>query len=206
MGKTNTSQTGEIQAEILIDFKNEITSDLPSFVKSGIEWDELCTAPDSIKNTLLNGADPTKIIKDFFSARIKRQFFYKGKCASAFWSIENAASYSGKAIISIKMKLNDKDGKCPTMKICFGWDEIADAVRKRIEQEDCYNKIIDGDYVFSRADNGQYIVTDKTDNSFICSGTREYLFDYFRSRLNRNEADNALYFEIAPLMNAADKN
>lgn len=61
------------------DICKEIRNDLPSFLKSGIEWDDLYTDKESFYERAKSGESPGKLVREYFTVYNTGPYFYKAE-------------------------------------------------------------------------------------------------------------------------------
>lgn len=182
------------------DICKEIRNDLPSFLKSGIEWDDLYTDKESFYERAKSGESPGMLAREYFTVYNTGPYFYKGSTTNVLWNIRTRNEHEYRAVITV----NPVGNNAECFEIETDWKTVADALMERVAQEQCYNQIIDEVYEIKKLNQEQFVVIDTSDGCCLCFGTKELIKDYFRARLNKKEAEDTIRFEIEPMLITAE--
>ncbi|MGN0552456.1 MAG: YodL domain-containing protein, partial [Oscillospiraceae bacterium] len=176
-------ESAENRTKIPEEMMNIIYNDMPSFVKSSVAWDELMEY-DGISERLEKGEDPVEVAKSYVanngrfswaSEELKDGYFTwsakdKGDTAEIFVDVIDNDTYREKYKSSFEVS----------------WNDIADAFKKRIEQELNYNKLYDKTITVAAVGDDKYRFIDKEKNVDVIKNRAE-LEELFTELFNKEE-------------------
>lgn len=178
-----------------------IFDDMPSFVKSSVAWDELMEY-GGIAERISNGEDPVAVVKSYIAG--KGGFSYSpnkltAKFGRSFYCTWSAKDNGDTAVINVSVT-NLNNGDRYQSQRTFAWSDIADYFKKRIEQEENYNKLSDEKIIVSviaGTDNYRFI---DNSNSIDAVKNREELIELFSEMFNKSELNAIIrnYIDEAP--------
>ncbi len=178
-----------------------ILDDMPSFVKSSVAWDELMEY-GGIAERISNGEDPVAVVKSYIAG--KGGFSYSpnkltAKFGRSFYCTWSAKDNGDTAVINVSVT-NLNNGDRYQSQRTFAWSDIADYFKKRIEQEENYNKLSDGEIIVSviaGTDNYRFI---DNGNGIDAVKNREELIELFSEMFNKSELNAIIrnYIDEAP--------
>ena len=183
------------------EMMNIILDDMPSFAKSSVVWDELMEY-GGIAERISNGEDPVAVVKSYIAG--KGVFSYSpnkltAKFGRSFYCTWSAKDNGDTAVINVSVT-NLNNGDRYQSQRTFAWSDIADYFKKRIEQEENYNKLSDEEIIVSviaGTDNYRFI---DNSNGIDAVKNREELIELFSEMFNKSELNAIIrnYIDEAP--------
>ncbi len=167
---------------------NIIYDDMPSFVKSAVAWDELMEY-DGISEQFDKGEDPVAVVKPYLANNgtfswnadeLKNGYFD--------WSVKDNGDTA-----DISISVNDSDTFREKYNSHFEvpWTELADAFKKRIDQEINYNKISDGTITVTAVGEDRFRFVDRSRNTEAIE-SREQLIERFTEMFNKADLNGII--------------
>ena len=170
------------------EMMNIIFDDMPSFVKSAVAWDELMEY-DGISVRFDNGEDPVEVIKPYLANQGTFSWNTKELKDGYFtWSVKDKGAT---ADISVSVNDNITLRKMYNSHIEVSWFDIADAFKKRIEQEKNYNKLYDKTISVASIGDDKYRFIDKDENVDVIKNRSE-LEAHFKELFNKEELNGII--------------
>ncbi|MGN1136993.1 MAG: hypothetical protein ACI4SF_12325, partial [Oscillospiraceae bacterium] len=173
----------ENRTKIPEEMMNIIYNDMPSFVKSAVAWDELMEY-DGISERLEKGEDPVEVAKPYLANNGRFSWASEELKDGYFtWSAKDKGD-----TVEISVDVIDNDTYREKYKSSFevSWNDIADAFKKRIEQENNYNKLYDKTITVAAVGDDKYRFIDKEKNVDVIKNRAE-LEELFAELFNKEE-------------------
>ena len=170
------------------EMMNIIYNDMPSFVKSAVAWDELMEY-DGIYDRLNKGEDPIEVAKSYLANQGTLSWNAEELKDGYFtWSVKDKGAT---ADISVSVKDNITFREMYNSHIEVSWSDIADAFKKRIEQELNYNKLSDKTINVTAVGEDRFRFVDSS-SGIETVESREELTSRFANMFNKSELDGII--------------
>ncbi|MGN1135149.1 MAG: DUF3848 domain-containing protein, partial [Oscillospiraceae bacterium] len=185
-GKNNSKnlQFTQIPEEMM----NIIFDDMPSFVKSSVAWDELMEY-DGINERFNKGEDPVEVVKPYLANQ--GTFSWDAKALEDGYFSWSAKDKGETAEISVSVNDNITYREKYKANFEVSWTDIADAFKKRIEQEKNYNKLYDKTISVASIGDDKYRFIDKDENVDVIKNRSE-LEELFKELFNKEELNGII--------------